>query len=90
MVSYLENFGEKRAGPELGYDLNAGARRHAVGLIAIKEEEEGKRQEEDEEAMKDWKFRARSLVRTFMARTKEDWEDEPGWEKLVEIRDGLK
>lgn len=90
VVSYLENFGEKRAGPELGYDLNAGARRHAVGLIAIKEEEEGKRQEEDEEAMKDWKFRARSLVRTFMARTKEDWEDEPGWEKLVEIRDGLK
>lgn len=93
VVSYLENFGEKKAGPPLGYDLNRGSRKYAVGLDEIKEEdvdEETLKKEEEEEAMKDWKFRARSLIRTFMARTKEDWEDEEGWERLIELRDGLK
>jgi hypothetical protein len=36
-----------------------------------------------------WKLQARSIVRTFMGRTK-DFEDEPEWERLVELLDGLK
>jgi len=36
-----------------------------------------------------WKLQARSIVRTFMGRTK-DFEDEPEWSRLVELFDGLK
>ena len=36
-----------------------------------------------------WKLQARSIVRTFMGRTK-DFEDEPEWSRLVELLDGLK
>jgi len=36
-----------------------------------------------------WKLQARSIVRTFMGRTK-DFEDEPEWPRLVELLDGLK
>ncbi|KAI0267900.1 TPR-like protein [Russula aff. rugulosa BPL654] len=36
-----------------------------------------------------WKLQARSIVRTFMGRTK-DFEDEPEWSRLVEMLDGLK
>ena len=36
-----------------------------------------------------WKLQARSIVRTFMGRTK-DFEDEPEWARLVELLDGLK
>ncbi|GAA5942169.1 tetratricopeptide repeat-containing protein EMW1 [Sporobolomyces koalae] len=34
---------------------------------------------------KDWKFQARSLVRTFLGRTKGAFEDEPEYEKLKEM-----
>ncbi|GAA5989416.1 hypothetical protein JCM5350_000697 [Sporobolomyces pararoseus] len=34
---------------------------------------------------KDWKFQARSLVRTFLGRTKGAFEDEPEYEKLKEL-----
>ncbi|GAA5900066.1 tetratricopeptide repeat-containing protein EMW1 [Sporobolomyces salmoneus] len=34
---------------------------------------------------KDWKFQARSLVRTFLGRTKGAFEDEPQYEKLKEL-----
>lgn len=37
-----------------------------------------------------WKFQARSLVRSFMARTKSTFGDEPQWEQLVELLDSLK
>lgn len=40
-------------------------------------------------AMKDWKFKARSLVRTFAARSR-DFEDTPEWAALIELRDSLK
>ena len=36
-----------------------------------------------------WALQARSIVRTFMGRTK-DFEEEPEWERLVELLDGLK
>ena len=36
-----------------------------------------------------WRLQARSIVRTFMGRTK-DFEDEPEWARLVELLDGLK
>ncbi|KAJ3536817.1 hypothetical protein NMY22_g5865 [Coprinellus aureogranulatus] len=36
-----------------------------------------------------WRPQARSIVRTFMARTK-DFEDEPEWERLVELQEELK
>lgn len=39
---------------------------------------------------KDWKFQARSLVRTFLGRTKGAFEDEPQYEKLKELLSELK
>lgn len=38
----------------------------------------------------DWKFQARSLVRTFLGRTKEAFEDEVAWERLKELTADLK
>ncbi|KAF8602560.1 tetratricopeptide repeat domain 27 [Ceratobasidium sp. AG-I] len=37
-----------------------------------------------------WQFQARSLVRTFMGRTKSSFGDEPEWEGLKELLDELK
>ncbi|KAK4699515.1 tetratricopeptide repeat protein 27, partial [Phenoliferia sp. Uapishka_3] len=39
---------------------------------------------------KDWKFQARSLVRTFLGRTKDAFEDEDAYEKLKELVKELK
>ncbi|ORY81762.1 hypothetical protein BCR35DRAFT_321324 [Leucosporidium creatinivorum] len=53
-----------------------------VGMLenlGPKEDKEGK------EIAKDWKFQARSLVRTFLGRTKGAFEDEPEYEKLKEL-----
>jgi len=44
----------------------------------------------DEEAMPDWRFRARTLVRAFMSRTRDSFEDEPAWEDLVACLEDLK
>ncbi|WRT67364.1 uncharacterized protein IL334_004335 [Kwoniella shivajii] len=38
----------------------------------------------------DWKFQARGVVRTFMGRTKESFEDEKDWERLQDLLDELK
>ncbi|KAF6748986.1 hypothetical protein DFP72DRAFT_552793 [Ephemerocybe angulata] len=37
-----------------------------------------------------WKPQARSIVRAFMARTKDSFEDEPEWDRLVELQEELK
>ncbi|KAF8318110.1 tetratricopeptide repeat domain 27 [Clavulina sp. PMI_390] len=37
-----------------------------------------------------WQFQARSVLRSFMARTKKTFGDEPEWEKLTEQLDSLK
>lgn len=36
-----------------------------------------------------WKFKARSAVRLLMGKGKKWWEDTPGWEKLMEIKDSI-
>ncbi|EJU06668.1 TPR-like protein [Dacryopinax primogenitus] len=41
--------------------------------------------EEGKGGMKDWKFQAKSVVRTFMGRTKANFGDEPEWERLTEL-----
>lgn len=42
------------------------------------------------EAMPDWRFQARTLVRGYMARTRESFEEEPEWELLTELLAGLR
>lgn len=37
-----------------------------------------------------WAFQARSVVRTFMGRTRDSFEDEPEWERLVALSEDLK
>ncbi|KAH8118839.1 TPR-like protein [Phellopilus nigrolimitatus] len=37
-----------------------------------------------------WRMQARSIVRTFMARTRDAFEDDRDWEKLVTLQDELK
>ncbi|BGP24672.1 hypothetical protein JCM10295v2_003590 [Rhodotorula toruloides] len=39
---------------------------------------------------KDWKFQARSLVRTFLGRTRESFEDEPEYGRLKELQQELR
>ncbi|KDN46621.1 TPR-like protein [Tilletiaria anomala UBC 951] len=60
------------------------------GPLALTQEGGSKEDEEAEEAMPDWKFKARSLVRGYMARTKEAFEDAPEWDRLVQMRNGLR
>ncbi|RSH93866.1 hypothetical protein EHS25_006516 [Saitozyma podzolica] len=38
----------------------------------------------------DWRFQARGIVRTFMGRTKESFEDQPEWSRLQDMLDDLK
>lgn len=37
-----------------------------------------------------WGLQARSIVRSFMGKTKEDFEDEPEWQRLVDLMEELK
>lgn len=39
---------------------------------------------------KDWKFKARSAIRSIMGRGKDSWEDTEGWERLKDALDGLR
>lgn len=45
---------------------------------------------EDELAMKDWRFQARSLLRSFLRRTKEEFEDQKQWQSLQTELESLK
>ncbi|KLO14509.1 TPR-like protein [Schizopora paradoxa] len=36
-----------------------------------------------------WEGQARSILRTFMARTKDNFEDDPAWEKLTQLQEEL-
>ncbi|SCU98722.1 LAFA_0G19790g1_1 [Lachancea sp. 'fantastica'] len=38
---------------------------------------------------KDWKYKARSTIKSLMSRGRTSWEDSEGWEKLVELRNNL-
>ncbi|KZP00302.1 TPR-like protein [Calocera viscosa TUFC12733] len=46
--------------------------------------------EEGKGGMKDWKFQAKSVVRTFMGRTRASFGDEPEWERLKDILEELR
>lgn len=37
-----------------------------------------------------WQLQARSIVRAFMARTRDNFEDEPDWAKLTQLQDELR
>lgn len=43
----------------------------------------------DEEALPDWQFRARTLVRTFMARTRDSFDTDPAWDELTALAASL-
>jgi len=36
-----------------------------------------------------WNGQARSVLRTFMARAKDNFEDDPAWEKLTQLQEEL-
>lgn len=38
---------------------------------------------------KDWKYKARSTIKSLMSRGKNNWEDSDGWERLLEMRRNL-
>lgn len=64
---------------------------YAERLIQIDEngqECEGNRVAE-EVAMSNWRFRGRSLIRSFIGRTKDSFDGEPEWESLIELRDSF-
>ncbi|KZT60844.1 tetratricopeptide repeat domain 27 [Calocera cornea HHB12733] len=46
--------------------------------------------EEGKGGMKDWKFQAKGVVRTFMGRTRASFGDEPEWERLTELLEELR
>lgn len=46
--------------------------------------------EKEEEALPEWRFQARSIVRTFMGRTRASFSDDDEWEKLEDLLKGLR
>lgn len=44
----------------------------------------------DDLVCKDWKYKARSTVRSLMSKGKQMWEDSEGWEKLQEMKEELR
>lgn len=55
-----------------------------AGLLGAHGGEEGGEEEE-----RKTRFKARSLVRTFLARNRDNWEDTPEWDELVSLRNSL-
>lgn len=62
----------------------------AYETLGPRERTEGLAAGSGELVAKDWKFKARSAIRSVMGKGKEAWEDSKGWEKLVERMDELK
>ncbi|KAJ4321631.1 hypothetical protein N0V94_002831 [Neodidymelliopsis sp. IMI 364377] len=62
----------------------------AYETLGPRERTEGLGAGEGAVVAKDWKFKARSAVRSVMGKGKEAWEDSKGWEKLVERMEELK
>lgn len=54
-------------------------------VVSMLENLGSKEKSDGELVAKDWKYQARSLVRTFLGRTKDAFEDEPGYEKLQDL-----
>jgi tetratricopeptide (TPR) repeat protein len=58
--------------------------------LGSRERTEGLAAGSGELVAKDWKFKARSAVRSVMGKGKENWEDGAGWERLVQRLNDLK
>ncbi|RLV91474.1 Essential for maintenance of the cell wall protein 1 [Spathaspora sp. JA1] len=43
----------------------------------------------DDLVCKDWKYKARTTVRSLMSKGKDMWEDSPGWDRLQEMKSDL-
>jgi hypothetical protein len=61
-----------------------------LGRRASEEEEESGRLDGKKKRSGSWQFRARTVVRTFMGRTKDSFENEREWAKLTELLDDLR
>ncbi|KAJ4353570.1 uncharacterized protein N0V89_005300 [Didymosphaeria variabile] len=62
----------------------------AYETLGPRERSEGLAAGSGELVAKDWKFKARSAVRSVMGKGKEAWEDSVGWDKLKDRLDELK
>lgn len=62
----------------------------AYETLGPRERTEGLAAGSGELVAKDWKFKARSAIRSVMGKAKEMWEDTKGWDMLVERMDELK
>jgi tetratricopeptide (TPR) repeat protein len=62
----------------------------AYESLGCRERTEGLAAGSGELVAKDWKFKARSAVRSVMGKGKDNWEDGTGWERLVQRMDDLK
>ncbi|KAL7414771.1 hypothetical protein BDY24DRAFT_384528 [Mrakia frigida] len=58
--------------------------------VEVEERKQTMLGEGEKPVWKDWKFQARSMVRSFMGRTKDAFEDQPEWDTLKEILEDLK
>ncbi|KAF1354249.1 TPR-like protein [Lizonia empirigonia] len=62
----------------------------AYETLGPRERTEGLAADSAELVAKDWKFKARSAIRSVMGKGKEAWEDSKGWDMLVQRMDELK
>ncbi|USP75595.1 hypothetical protein yc1106_02869 [Curvularia clavata] len=62
----------------------------AYESLGPRERTEGLSAGSGEVVAKDWKFKSRSAVRSVMGKGKDNWEDTPGWNRLVERLEELK
>jgi hypothetical protein len=62
----------------------------AYETLGPRERTEGLAAGSGELVAKDWKFKARSAVRSVMGKGKEGWEDGEGWERLKSRLEELK
>ena len=83
LVELMENLGPKPAQSSIANNADA-----------IRRDGDGQQQQQaeanQEEAMKDWKFKARSLIRGYMSRTKDSFGDENEWSQLEELKESLR
>ncbi|KAH4189741.1 hypothetical protein HBH42_135220 [Parastagonospora nodorum] len=62
----------------------------AYETLGPRERTEGLAAGSGEVVAKDWKFKARSAIRSVLGKGKDNWEDGEGWERLKERMEGLK
>ncbi|PWN45791.1 hypothetical protein IE81DRAFT_319623 [Ceraceosorus guamensis] len=91
LVELLENYAPRPAfNPTIRASLSAAADTQVSEEQEEQHHHQQQQQQQQRVAMPNWAFTARSLVRSFMGRTKSAFEDEPEWERLIALRDELK